>query len=170
MMRAGARPALREWIDSSLTCRWFGGVSAGAAAMSLVVATVLSAPSAVADSADSLRAAVSAVRSASCGPLQPNPLVESTAEDVNRSSAAWLDHVGRVAPVDDPMPLLKDRGFDGTKAKLLQGAGRTNADAIKGLLIQGYLDIPDCSYTDVGVSLMLNRTTNYVLAAIVLAA
>ncbi|EUA51169.1 hypothetical protein I552_2110 [Mycobacterium xenopi 3993] len=62
------------------------------------------APPAVADSADTLRAAVDSVRSASCAPLRPDPLVESTAEDVNRSTAAWLDHAGRVAPVDDPCP------------------------------------------------------------------
>jgi hypothetical protein len=141
-----------------------------AAAMPFLAATVLLPPPAVADSADSLRVAVGSVRSASCGPLRPDPLVESTAEDVNRSSAAWLDHAGHVAPVDDPLPLLKDRGFGGKKARLVQGAGRTSADAIKGLLLEGYLDIPDCSYTEYGVSLIRNRTTNYVLAAMVLAA
>ncbi|KMV23816.1 hypothetical protein BMW24_001185 [Mycobacterium heckeshornense] len=131
---------------------------------------MLLAPPAVADSADSLRAAVGSVRSASCGPLRPDPLVERTAEDVNRSTAAWLDHTGRVAPVDDPLPLLKDRGYGGKKARLLQGAARTTADAIKALLLEGYLEIPDCSYTDYGASVIRNRTTNYVLTAIVLAA
>lgn len=72
--------------------------------------------------------------------------------------------------MDDPLPLLKDRGFGGKKARLVQGAGRTSTDAIKGLLLEGYLDIPDCSYTEYGVSLIRNRTTNYVLAAMVLAA
>ncbi|ORX21014.1 hypothetical protein AWC32_02635 [Mycobacterium xenopi] len=138
--------------------------------MPFLAATMLLPPPAVADSADTLRAAVDSVRSASCAPLRPDPLVESTAEDVNRSTAAWLDHAGRVAPVDDPLPLLKDRGFGGKKARLVQGAGRTSTDAIKGLLLEGYLDIPDCSYTEYGVSLIRNRTTNYVLAAMVLAA
>lgn len=169
-MRADARPAFLRTATSSLSHRRVRGISAAAAAMTFLALTVLVAPPAVADSADSLRAAVGSVRSASCEPLRPDPLVESTAEDVNRSSAAWLDHAGRVAPVDDPMPLLKDRGFSGKKSKLVQGAGRTSADAIKGLLLEGYLDIPDCSYTEYGVSLIRNRTTNYVLAAMVLAA
>lgn len=169
-MRADAWPAFPRWVSSSLAHRHVRGIAATAAAIPFLAATTLLAPPAVADSADSLRAAVGSLRSASCGPLRPDPLVESTAEDVNRSSAAWLDHAGRVAPVDDPMPLLKDRGFGGKKSKLVQGAGRTSADAIKGLLLEGYLDIPDCSYTEYGVSLIRNRTTNYVLAAMVLAA
>jgi hypothetical protein len=169
-MRTDARPAYPRWVSTSSAYRRVRGVSAAASAMSLLAATMLLPPPAVADSADSLRVAVGSLRSASCGPLRPDPLVESTAEDVNRSSAAWLDHAGRVAPVDDPLPLLKDRGFGGKKARLVQGAGRTSGDAIKGLLLEGYLDIPDCSYTEYGVSLIRNRTTNYVLAAMVLAA
>lgn len=169
-MRADARPAFPKWLTSCLSHRCVRGISAAATAMPFLAATMLLPPPAVADSADSLRAAVGSVRSASCAPLRPDPLVESTAEDVNRSTAAWLDHAGRVAPVDDPLPLLKDRGFGGKKARLLQGAGRTSADAIKGLLLEGYLDIPDCSYTEYGVSVIRNRTTNYVLAAMVLAA
>jgi hypothetical protein len=159
-----------RWATFSLAHRRARGMLAAAAAIAFLAATILMPPPAVADSADGLRGAVGSLRSASCGPLRPDPLVESTAEDVNRSSAAWLDHIGRVAPVDDPLPLLKDRGFAGKKARLVQGAGRTAADAIKGLLLEGYLDIPDCSYTEYGVSLITNRTTNYVLAAIVLAA
>jgi hypothetical protein len=169
-MRADTRPAFDRWVSTSLVHRRVRGQLVAAAVMPFLAATMLLPPPAVADSADSLRAAVGSLRSASCGPLRPDPLVESTAEDINRSSAVWLDHAGRVAPVDDPMPLLKDRGFGGKKARLVQGAGRTSADAIKGLLLQGYLDIPDCSYTEYGVSLMTNRTTNYVLSAIVLAA
>jgi hypothetical protein len=169
-MDAKTRPGFRRRIASPLAHRCARGFSAAAAAVPLLAANTLSAPPAVADSADSLRAAVSSVRSASCGPLRPDPLVEHTADDVNRSTAAWLDHAGRVAPVDDPLPLLKDRGFGGKKARLVQGAARTTADAIKALLLQGYLEIPDCSYTDYGVSVIRNRTTNYVLVAMVLAA
>lgn len=170
MMSANTRPAFHTKVAHSLSHPCVRGFSAAATVVPLLAVNMVLAPSALADSADSLRAAVSSVRSASCGPLRPDPLVEHTAEDVNRSTATWLDHAGRVAPVDDPLPLLKDRGYGGKKARLVQGAARTTADAIKALLLEGYLEIPDCSYTDYGVSVIRNRTTNYVLTAIVLAA
>jgi hypothetical protein len=130
--------------------------------------TSLAAPAA-ADSEDSLRAAVMSVRSASCGPLRSDPLVEQATEDVNRSDDVWLNHEGRKTPVDDPLPILKDSGYGGSKAVLLRGAARTDVDAIKGLLIEGYLNFPDCSFSDYGVSVLRNRTTNYFLTALVMA-
>lgn len=101
-MGADARPAFPRRVTYSLSHRRLQGISAAATVLPFLAANMLLAPPAVADSADSLRAAVGSVRSASCGPLRPDPLVERTAEDVNRSTAAWLDHTGRVAPVDDP--------------------------------------------------------------------
>jgi hypothetical protein len=140
-----------------------------AIAMAILTLATARAPLAVADSADSLRAAVMAIRSASCGPLQPDPLVEQATQDLNGSIDAWLNQEGRKPPEDDPLPILTDSGYGGSKAVLLRGAGRTDADAIKGLLLESYLDIPNCAYAKYGVSVLRNRTTNYFLAALVLA-
>lgn len=135
----------------------------------VVAASILVAPPAVADSADSLRFAVASVHSASCGPLQSDPLVEEAAQLTNLEEDTWLNQEGRAVPTDDPLPLLKDRGFGGEKAKLLKGAGVTDGLSMKGLLISGYLDLPDCTYKLYGVSVIRNRTTNYILTSVVLA-
>jgi len=37
-------------------------------------------------------------------------------------------------------------------------------------LLQGYVKIPDCSYTDYGVSALFNKSKNMILTTIVLAA
>jgi hypothetical protein len=119
------------------------------------------APPASGDSADSLRSAVTQVRQAACGPLRDDPLVEQAADIVNRSTDEWINHASRAAPVDkDPLPILKDRGYQGNKAALALGAGRSVAESIKMLLLQGYNKIPDCSYTDYGVSVMQNPNAN----------
>jgi hypothetical protein len=136
----------------------------------VLVASIALAPSAAADSADNLRTAVTAVRAGACAPLQSDPLVEQAAKEVVDSTDVWLNRKGRVPPSDDPLPLMRDLGYSGEKAKQLQGAGVNDAAAIKGLLLQGYLDIPDCSFSKFGVSMVRNQFTNYYLAAVVLAA
>jgi hypothetical protein len=119
--------------------------------------------------ADDLRTAVMSVRQASCGVLRSNPIVEHAAEIVNRSTDRWLDHTGRAVPVPDPLPVLKDLGYAGGRAMQVQGAGDTEAKAIEGLLLVGYDKIPDCSYTDYGVSVMQNQATGHYLTVVVLA-
>jgi hypothetical protein len=161
--------ALRGMVSGCLSHCRVQGIASAVTAMTILSASLTLAPSAVADSVDNLRTAVMTVRSASCGPLRSNPLVEQAAKEVNRSTDAWRDFNARAVPVPDPLPLLKDLGYGGTKAKAVSGAGQTDAAAIKGLVIQGYLDIPHCSYTDYGVSVLRNRTTNFVLAVLVLA-
>jgi hypothetical protein len=144
--------------------------------VSWVVALVLTAvavsalPSATADPTDSLDAALTAARGVSCGPLRANPIVEQAAGEVNASTDKWLDHVSRAIPVPDATPLLKDLGYGGTKSAMLLGAGTTSADAIKALLLQGYLKIQDCSYVDYGVSIMHNASKDLILTTVVLAA
>jgi hypothetical protein len=133
-------------------------------------ATVSMAPSAVADSSDTLRAALLAARGASCGPLRSDPLVEKTAAEVNASNDKWLNHEARVVPEPDALPRLKDLGYGGSKAAILIGAGATDANSIKALLLQGYLKIPDCSYTDYGVSALHNTSKDMILTIVVLAA
>jgi hypothetical protein len=129
------------------------------------------APSALADPADNFRDAVASLRgAASCGPLVYHPVVEQAAEIVNRSTDAYLDQAARVVPIGDPLPVLKDLGYGGNKAKLLSGASRNDdADAIKGVIIQGYAAIPDCTYTDFGVNVKRNETSGYFLTSLVLA-
>jgi hypothetical protein len=140
------------------------------AVLAFTTATVSMAPSAMADSSDTLRAALMAARGAACGPLRSNPLVEKTAAEVNASNDKWLNHDARVAPESDALPRLKDLGYGGSKAAILIGAGATDANSIKALLLQGYLAIPDCSYTDYGVSAVHNTAKDMILTTVVLAA
>jgi len=145
-----------------------------ASASTAIVTTILAAsvslaPTAMADSADSLRAAVTAVRQGTCQPLRSEPVVEQAADTVNRSTDMWLDHKGRAVPVPDPLPVLKDLGYGGGRAVQVQGAGNTDAEAIEGLLLVGYDIVPDCSYTDFGVSVLQNQSTGHYLAVVVLA-
>ncbi|WP_285032714.1 hypothetical protein [Mycolicibacterium sp. lyk4-40-TYG-92] len=135
-----------------------------------VATTFAQAPSAVADYSGDLRSAVAQSRSgASCGPLRAEPLADQTAEIAVHSTGAYLDHNARVVPVSDPLPILKDLGVPAAKAKLLQGAGKSEADAIKSILIAGYKDLRDCSYTAYGSSALPNSNTDsWYLATVVL--
>ena len=144
-------------------------------ALVLVIVTVLSAgvslaPSALADSVANLKDAVAQARGGtSCGPLRSDPVVEQVAEKINRSTNDWLDHTATQVPIEDPLPGLKILGYGGSKAKLLQGAARTEADAIKGMLLEGLDAIPDCSYKDFGASMLRNEASDHYLTAVVLA-
>lgn len=150
--------------------RWAPTITAVAVIMTLVSAGVSLAPSARADRALSLRDAVASVRgAASCGPLNYNSVVEQAAEISNQWTDDWIMHTATKMPNSDPLPALQDLGYRGTKAKLLSGAGRNEADAIKGALLEGYAAIPDCSYTEFGVSIQRNDTVGYDLTSIVLA-
>jgi hypothetical protein len=137
--------------------------------MSAVAAGGSLAPSAMADSASDLRAAVMSLRQSSCGALRSEPVVEQVAANVNQSTDLWIDHTAHAVPVPDPLPVLKDLGYAGNKATMIVSAGQTEADAIKGLLLQGYAKIPDCSYTDYGASFLQNQTSGYFLATLVMA-
>jgi hypothetical protein len=140
------------------------------ALLTFTTGSVFMAPSAVADSSDTLRAALLAARAPSCGPLRSDPLVEKTAAEVNESTDKWVNHDARVEPEADALPRLKDLGYGGSKAAILLGAGATDADSIKAVLLQGYLKIPDCSYTDYGVSALHNTSKDMIFTTIVLAA
>lgn len=145
---------------------------------SLVVSLLL-APPVAAERVD-LREAIASARSeTSCGPLHYHPLVEQAAGVFNQMTDDYLSHTAtRVQNKDttpgsipDPLPGLKNLGYGGTKAHLLQGAHKDEALAIKGALLQGYAlnKISDCSYTDFGVDMRRNERTGYNLAAVVLA-
>jgi hypothetical protein len=140
------------------------------AVLALLTASVSALPPATADSTDSLTPAVMAARGVSCGPLRANPIVRQAADEVNDSNDKWLNHASRAVPVPDALPLLKDLGYGGSRAAILLGAGRTPADSIKALLLQGYLKIPDCSYVYFGASSLHNASKDMILTAVVLAA
>ena len=149
-----------------------------AVATGFVMCLVL-APPAVADSADLRDAIVSARSETPCGPLNYHPTVEQAAGVFNQMTDDYLSHTAtRVQNKDttpgsipDPLPGLKNLGYGGTKAYLLQGAKNGEALAIKGALLQGYAlgKISDCSFTDFGVDMRRNQRTGYDLAAVVLA-
>lgn len=148
-------------------------VTALTAVVTGVGVTMLIAPQAAADPAASLQDAVIAARSASsCAPLRYDSAVEQAADIVNGSTDDYISHTARNAPADSapqPLPILKDLGSDATKAVSLQAATDNDGDTIKGVLLEGFDAIPDCSYTDFGVSLRRNVEAGYVLAVAILA-
>ena len=151
---------------------WAAKAAISAAALLPVVgAAMLRAPGAAADPAPGLEQAVLAARGgASCAALQHNATVEHAAEIVNRSNYAYLNHSGDNVPIDEPHPtaIAKDLGIQGTKVVSLLGAGRIEADAVKGVILQGYNAIPDCSYTSFGASQLYEEQSGLVLVAVVL--
>jgi hypothetical protein len=135
----------------------------------MTAAGVSAMPAATADSAGSLTEALMAARAASCAPLSPDPTVEQAATEINKSTDRWIDHVARAAPISESAPLLKDLGYGGTKSTFILGAGRTPADSIKALILQGYRKIADCSYLKYGASSLHNDSKDLILTAVVLA-
>lgn len=146
-------------------------------ALALMIVTVLVAgawlaPSALADSVANLKDALAQARGGTtCGALHVNPIVEQAATKMNHFTDDWLNHIGGQVPPDRENVLtgLKILGYRGNKAYIIQGAGKTDANAIKGALLEGYNKIPDCSYTEYGASMMLNERTGEHLSAVVLA-
>jgi hypothetical protein len=133
-------------------------------------AGALQAPSALADSVANLRDAVSSARGGtSCGPLRYNTVVEHVAEIINRSNVDYINHTATQVPIKDAAAGLIDLGYGGKRGVPLQGAATNEVDAIKGVLVEGYAAISDCSYTDFGVSMLRNESTGYTLASLVLA-
>lgn len=132
---------------------------------------MLLASPAAADPDQNLQDAVASVRGSACGPLTYDPVVEHAAEIVNRSTDEYISHTARNVPVDEVMPILKDLGSGAGKAVRLQGVGhnQNDGDAIKGVLLEGYKAIPDCAYTDFGVSLRHNVDTGDSIAVAILA-
>jgi hypothetical protein len=159
----GRRPA-------SMIHRFRPSIRSAALLVTTLFAAVVPAPPARADSLDTAKNAVVSLRDGtSCAPLRDNPLVEQAADVVNRSTDDYLDHTATRIPIEDPLPGLKDLGYGGSKAIALFGSHSNPADALKGALLEGYAAIPDCSYTDFGLSMLRNKSTGYMLVTIVLA-
>ncbi|WP_156688357.1 hypothetical protein [Mycobacterium sp. Marseille-P9652] len=125
-------------------------------------------PAAAAEFSDELSDAVNQARASSCGSLRFDPLITRAATAALHSTEVYLIHDARVVPVNDPLPILKDLGSGARRAKLINGAGRSEADSIKSTLIIGYRDIPDCSYTAYGVSTSDLTPSGYYLSALIM--
>lgn len=141
----------------------------------VIVSSVLSAgvwlaSPAFADPSEAFKSAVASARGdTSCGPLRYDPVVEQVAEMSNRSTDRYLNHATATVPVSDPTPGLKDLGYHGKKGLLLAGASKDEDKAIKAAILEGFDKLPDCSYTDFGVSMLQNQSNGYYLTALVLA-
>lgn len=144
-------------------------ILAGTATVGMVIPTLLCAPGACAEPDGAIERVVAAMRgSAPCRPLKYDPIVEHGAEIANRSTIDFVQHAARNVPVADPLPVLKDLGSKAQKAYMLQGFGQSDADAIKGAVLQGYAAIPDCAYTAFGASLMTDDQTGRRFALVIL--
>lgn len=144
------------------------GAMAASLAVMLSVGAVLASPAA-AEPSPALRSAVEQLRSgASCAPLQYDSLAEHTAAIVNESTDKYLSHDAQNVPVDDALPIYRDLGGKGGKAVILLGAAGDDGEATKGLLLQGYSAVPDCSYTAFGTDTLWNADSGKVLLAVVL--
>jgi hypothetical protein len=131
---------------------------------------MLCAPPATAEPATQLEQGIASLRTTGlCGALRHDPLVQQVAEISNRSTEDYVNHDARFVPVADPLVVLKDLGSDAGKAIQLQGYGSSDADAIKGALLQGHRLIRDCSYDTFGTSVIRNPDTGYALVVAVLA-
>lgn len=136
----------------------------------LCSAALLCAAPATAEPAPELERGIAALRdTGSCGALRHDPIAEQVAEISNRSTEEYHNHDARFVPVADPLFVLRDLGGTAGKAIQLQGYGSTDVDAIKGVLLQGHISIPDCSYDTLGTSVIRNPDRGYTLVVAVLA-
>lgn len=149
--------------------RTAAGVSCLLAA-ALTVAGVCVAPVAVADDTENLRAAVAASRPPTCGALRSDPIIDQAALGINRTTDRWINHESRAVPETDALPVLRDLGYGGSKASILSGASTDAGKAIKVTILQGFKLLPDCSFSDFGVSTLYNAKKNMILTTVVLAA
>ena len=138
-------------------------------ALAVATATVM-APPVMADPGSTLTIAVDTVRSASqCPPLQSDPLVERAAQMATQTTSDYISHRSAAVPFTDPMPALKTIGYTGKTALLVSGYGMSETDAVHGVLLEARDLIPNCSYTQYGVS-STRDDGGFNLASLVLAA
>ncbi|MDO3402714.1 hypothetical protein QWI29_21960 [Mycolicibacterium neoaurum] len=158
-------------VPSAARLRWVrrGIATFAATCLAATVVGVVGAPSASADTTESLRAAVAAARGGACGPLRSDPVIDRAAVEINATTDRWINNAARVVPETDAMLLLRDFGYGGSASAILSSAAKTDGDAVKAALLQGYNKIPDCSFKDFGVSTLYNAKKQLVLATVVLA-
>lgn len=161
MTKAGGQSALGRMARS---------LTIGATTL-FVIAALTSAPFARANATDRLQDAVAQARAGSgCAPLRLDPIAEQVAAIVNKSYTDWLAHISTAPPISDPLPGLKELGYQGGKGIFLGGVSKKQeSDAVKGVLLEGYAAIPDCGYTDFGADMFYDEASGYTMAAVVLA-
>jgi hypothetical protein len=75
-------------------------------AMGFVIVSIVTAPSAAADSTDLLRAAVAAARPAACPPLRSDPIIDHAADEINQTTDRWINNTARAVPETNAIPVL----------------------------------------------------------------
>lgn len=151
--------------------RWPLDISLPAAVLiSVCILAAAGVPTAMADPYPALAQAVNTARSGSCDELKPDPKAEKLADIVNQSTFTYVNHTAENVPADDPHPtaIAKDLGITGSKVTSLQGAGLAESDAIHGVLLEGFSAIPDCSYSEIGTSVLREPDSGYTLLVVVL--
>ncbi|OBJ42503.1 hypothetical protein A5630_20875 [Mycolicibacterium mucogenicum] len=133
-----------------------------------IAAAIALAPAAAADTADTVRTAVGGARG-DCRPLRPSPMMDQAAAQINKTTDDWINFTSRSLPETDALPVLKDLGYGGSTSAILSAASATEVGVVKATLLQGYAKIPDCSYSDIGVSTTYNQRKRLILTTVVLA-
>jgi len=159
-------PFAEDQPSKQRSCRLFA--AAFLSAMAFAVLAIALAPTAAADVTADLRASVDDARGR-CPALQSDPVLTDAAIRATAESQAYIDHTARFIPFEDPMPVLREMGYNAGKAKLVVGYGDSQDKAIRGISVLGWDTIPDCSYTKYGLSALYGARGDYVLTAMVLA-
>jgi hypothetical protein len=147
-----------------------------AAGMTIIAVLAISlAPTSAADATANLRSRVDSTHGAAgCPSYQSDPVLDELAQRNTAETSSYLSHTARFAPFENTlnkplMELLRDTGYNASKAYLLVGYGHNEADSIYALLLQGAEYLPDCAYTKYGVNALSNDSHRYVLTAVILA-
>ncbi|MGU3650727.1 hypothetical protein [Mycolicibacterium sp. A43C] len=133
----------------------------------LGVVAITAPPNAAAQPDSPLALAITASRAAAqCAPLRYDPQVEHAAQIINDSTRAYIDHTAESIPIDDvhPLALTRDLGISGDAVYSLKGSGYSEGNAIKGLVVQGFKEIPNCAYDRFGVDVRDEPNSGYSLA------
>ena len=141
---------MRIYDESPVRWRVTGALAVGFTTVGLV-----GAPHAAADWTENLRTALAAARGSTCE-LRSDPIIDQAAQGINASTDSWINNASRAVPETDAVPVLRDLGFNASKAEILSSSSTNEGDAVKGLILQGWAKIPDCSYTAYGVSTSYN--------------
>ena len=163
---SSARGCLIPTGRCEMTLRWRVTLLSGMTLVALLA--LLPAPAAEADSTADLKSAVDSARGG-CPALQQDSTLDAVAARANNETNAYIQHTAKFVPFEDALPVLHDLGYPAGKAKLLAGYGDADTKAVQGVVSQGFLAIPDCSYSKYGMNTFESGDGSYSLAAVVLA-
>jgi hypothetical protein len=164
----GGASADRAHGRQSAQMRWRRTIAALSSPLVIAALAITLAPASAADATANLESTVNAARGA-CPPLQPDAVLYGVAQRANNETHSYIEYNARFEPFEDPMPVLRELGYNAGKAKLVVGNGDTEAKAIHGVIVLGWEAIPDCSYTKYGLNALSDTDAGYTLTALVLA-